>query len=167
MVIRIAQSGDAHLLSEFGAMTWREAYAPILPEADIDAYLALSFNEALMDRDIADFGTILFLSVDGDRLCGYIKLFPSDPPSALIKPHSIELVRLYVHSQFKGRGIGTDLLQRGLIEVLRSNYVSTWLRVWEGNTGAIAFYEKHGFTVVGKEPYAVSTTSRDVLIMIR
>jgi ribosomal protein S18 acetylase RimI-like enzyme len=41
----------------------------------------------------------------------------------------------------------------------RDGHDEVWLAVWEHNARAIRFYEKHGFTQVGEQPF---TLGRDV-----
>src|SRR5689334_4706743 len=42
-----------------------------------------------------------------------------------------------------------------------------WLGVWERNSRAIAFYEKHGFQVVGEQPFLLGTDLQRDLVMAR
>ena len=54
------------------------------------------------------------------------------------------LERLYVEPDEQGRGIGTALLDKA--KELRPGGLQLW--VFQKNTGAIRFYERHGFRLV-------------------
>jgi ribosomal protein S18 acetylase RimI-like enzyme len=54
------------------------------------------------------------------------------------------LERLYVEPDDQGRGIGTALLDKA--KELRPGGLQLW--VFQKNTGAIGFYERHGFRLV-------------------
>jgi ribosomal protein S18 acetylase RimI-like enzyme len=54
------------------------------------------------------------------------------------------LEHLYLRPDIRRRGIGTLLLD----EVRRHSPVGLSLHVFQQNTGARAFYERHGFTVI-------------------
>jgi ribosomal protein S18 acetylase RimI-like enzyme len=64
-------------------------------------------------------------------------------------PH-VWLVKLYLRSAFRGRGIGSQVLQDVIAEA-STLAKPVWLRVLRVNTKAQAFYARHGFQVVGEE----------------
>ncbi|MEZ4863611.1 MAG: GNAT family N-acetyltransferase [Caldilineaceae bacterium] len=57
-----------------------------------------------------------------------------------------ELDQLYIHVDYQGRGIGTQLLT--LAKALSPGKLQ--LYTFEVNQKAQAFYEKHGFTIIGR-----------------
>jgi ribosomal-protein-alanine acetyltransferase len=60
-----------------------------------------------------------------------------------------ELLNLAVRRQHRRNGEGTALLAAALVEFALRSVGSVYLEVRESNTGAIAFYEKHGFAKTG------------------
>jgi ribosomal-protein-alanine acetyltransferase len=60
-----------------------------------------------------------------------------------------ELLNLAVTSTHRRQGAGTALLAKALEEWHSQGAKSVYLEVRESNTGAIAFYEKHGFAKTG------------------
>ena len=64
----------------------------------------------------------------------------------MIAYNSEEVGQLYIHPNFQGMGIGTQLLN---IAKEGSNG-SLWLFTFEINVGAQKFYERHGFKVIGR-----------------
>jgi len=72
--------------------------------------------------------------------------FIEDKVVGMIAFNSKEINQLYIHVEYQGYGIGRALLQKAKE---RSGGRLT-LRTFEINTNAQRFYEKNGFTVVGK-----------------
>jgi ribosomal protein S18 acetylase RimI-like enzyme len=71
---------------------------------------------------------------------------PHDSVVGIMALHGAELNQLYVHIDFQRIGIGTQLLNV-------AKQVSTGklqLHTFEVNSNAQAFYEKHGFTLIGR-----------------
>jgi len=74
-----------------------------------------------------------FIYEDNSIFIGYIKIrYELD--------HLI-IDKLYIHSNYTGKGIGTILLNH----ILKNNILDVYLYVWECNLNAIRFYEKMGF----------------------
>lgn len=167
LMIRPAKESDAEVLGELGARTFSEAYSDILPVGDLEDYLGEAFSVGQMLEDIADPEVLLFVASISGTPCAYMKLQPTPVRRCICGANPIELLRLYIDSPFKGRGIGTALMDAGLGTARRKAYRTCWLKVWEGNTEAIAFYENKGFSRVGNEPYPVASTCRNVVLMAR
>lgn len=73
----------------------------------------------------------------------------------LIEVKGQEIVKLYVDHFFQGQGIGDKLLTFAL-----QQFDIRYLYALEKNTGAIRFYERHGFTFRGEWMYEEDTTER-------
>lgn len=81
-----------------------------------------------------------------------------------------ELLTLAVDPELHRRGIATNLLEHGLARAAARGAVSMFLEVAADNAGAIALYEKTGFTRTGRRPdyYACPDGTRvDAVIMAR
>ena len=71
---------------------------------------------------------------------------PADKPVGLMVVGGTELDQLYIHVEYQGRGIGTQLL-----DLAKEQSPGTLqLYTFEVNAGAQAFYEKHGFQIIGR-----------------
>ena len=84
------------------------------------------------------------------------------------QPGHAELVGMWVHPRWRGRGVG-DLLVDAVVELAaasRHRAVSLWVSV--GNDRAEALYARHGFTATGAtQPIRDEDPSRLELEMVR
>lgn len=72
--------------------------------------------------------------------------------------HKAKLFGMYVHPQFRGQGLGAQLLDEAL-EFARSDprLIEVQLTVTTCNLSALRLYEDAGFTQYGIEPRAISS----------
>ncbi|SHM71488.1 GNAT family N-acetyltransferase [Actinacidiphila paucisporea] len=125
--VRAAVPADAAAVAHVHVAS-REATMPYLPprrrsDAEVEAWV----------RDVVIPGSAVWVAVDGqDRVVGY---------AAVAGGH---LDALYLLAGVLRRGVGSALL--GAAKAYRPGGLT--LAVFQRNTGAIAFYARHGFTVV-------------------
>lgn len=82
-----------------------------------------------------------------NRLVGYLRLVQPIPvPSAA---HVRQIQGLAVDAEFRGHGIGSELLDNAFAEARRAGATRVTLRVLAPNTDARRLYERMGFTVEG------------------
>jgi ribosomal-protein-alanine acetyltransferase len=80
-----------------------------------------------------------------------------------------EVLNLAVGTKRRRKGEGTALLEAALEEFGSGGGKSVYLEVRESNTGAVAFYEKHGFAKTGlrkgyyREPEEAAVTMQKKL----
>jgi ribosomal protein S18 acetylase RimI-like enzyme len=58
-----------------------------------------------------------------------------------------EIKRLWTDPAFRGRGIASTLLRAALAQAAEGGVETVRLSVWEWRTGAVALYERLGFTI--------------------
>jgi ribosomal protein S18 acetylase RimI-like enzyme len=103
-------------------------YVPRVPEEHL----------GLIAEDIADRHDEVWLAEEEKRLLGFL---------AIRRSHTNgweTLEKLYVEPGEQGRGVGSALLEKA--KELRPDGLHLW--VFQKNTGAIRFYERHGFRLV-------------------
>jgi ribosomal protein S18 acetylase RimI-like enzyme len=124
MSLRPARSADVHAITTVfqAARAHSLAFLPIL-HTDAEDHAFFAGVLAREEVTVVDAGgrVVAFLALAGD-----------------------EVDHLYVHPDQHRRGLGTALLQH--VQRARTR-LELW--VFQRNTGALAFYEAHGFTIVG------------------
>ncbi|HEM6340772.1 TPA: GNAT family N-acetyltransferase [Streptococcus suis] len=120
--------------------SWQEAYADLLPQEFLKNTYTL---ERCQDWAVRYPQNILIAVMD-EKVVGFA-CYGSSSQEDL--QEAGELYALYVLADYYDQGIGYQLIQAALEKLQSYQTVSLW--VLEGNTRAIAFYEKVGFEFDG------------------
>ena len=165
ITIRRGTVEDAVPLSQVAGALFRQTYEDELPADQLELYLSEDFNESRQRDELLDPDVVTLLVERDGELVGFAQLRRRPLPSEMQAPADCELWRIYLDRSCHGSGIGRSLLDE-VGSVARSVAErGVWLAVWERNARAIAFYEKHGFEVVGRQPFHVGAVVHEDLVM--
>lgn len=78
-----------------------------------------------------------------------------------------ELGKLYVLERFKGKGVGYGLLNKTEEFVLNKGFNELNLEVYVENKGAIAFYKRQGYQIIGKVDFPMEENTYENLVMTK
>ena len=146
---------DLHQLVTIAKKTFISAFEKDNDPKDFNAYIDTAFEEDNIAKQLGNIdSTFYFIYRDGS-LVGYFKLNENDTQTDLKSEDFIELERLYVLKEFQGNQIGTYSLQKVYELAFQKRKDFIWLGVWQKNTNAVRFYEKHGFVKFGTHPYYI------------
>jgi ribosomal protein S18 acetylase RimI-like enzyme len=166
--LRAATVADAPTLAVLAERTFRYTFAPDNTPADMDAYCASAFGEALQRAEIEDPTMVTLLAEGNDGgIVGYAQFGPGGEPESVAMRPAWELRRLYVEPALKGSGLAGQLMAEFLERAGLAGAAAVWLGVWERNPRAIRFYEKSGFSVVGDHVFQLGSDPQRDLIMVR
>lgn len=160
---RDATAADGPALKELFAESFIETFGHLYRQSDLDEFLDTNSTqkwEAIFaDADIA----IRLAEEDGD-LRGFVELAPRKLPYETSN-HALELRRLYLRSNAKGRGTADELMKWVLREAARRGAQELVLSVYVDNHRARRFYQRYGFDVVGKYDFKVGSHVDEDLIL--
>ncbi|MEN2784881.1 GNAT family N-acetyltransferase [Sphingomonas qilianensis] len=166
--VRQAGADDADRLSLVANACFLDTYAPSLDGADLVAH-CLKHNRAetfaRWTRNPGSVVTLAELEPTGSPV-GYAVLTTPDFPIAA-QPGDIELRRIYTLRQTYGAGIGAALIAQAFQDARRLGGRRMLLGVWDQNFRAHAFYERHGFVVIGSRQFTVGNETHDDPIYAR
>jgi RimJ/RimL family protein N-acetyltransferase len=91
-------------------------------------------------------GHFLAVGVVAGAIAGMVNLFP--PPATVVSQHVVTL-GIHVAAPYRGKGIGSALLDYGLNWAQRIGYEKVVLQVFASNHPARALYQKFGFVEEG------------------
>ena len=165
--IRRASLQHASLLANFGRQAFVSAFEGQIEQRDLIAFADGRYGTAQQQSELGDPNTVFFMAWVGDDLAGYAKLHEGDAPTDINALRAVELERLYLASTWFGTGVALSLLDACIGESRHRAHDVMWLDVWDGNARAQAFYQKHGFVVIGERPYDVGTITQRHLLMRR
>lgn len=109
-------------------------------------------------RSELDQGGGLRLVADHDGMVSGFVLFRCCLPEA-------ELLRIAVHSERYGQGVGAALLEEGLSRLGRCGVESCYLEVRSSNRAARKLYARCGFGEIGRRPRYYNSPQEDAVLM--
>jgi ribosomal protein S18 acetylase RimI-like enzyme len=151
---RIASTPDAVTVSALTIQVYLHTYATegIRPDIAREAHSAYSVDA--FARRLAEPQRRFILAEAGDGLLGFAEVLLTSVPSPAEGFTGAELVRLYVQPAAQRVGLGRALLARAEQLVHIAHIPLLWLRAWEGNHNARAFYARLGYEDVGATTYS-------------
>jgi diamine N-acetyltransferase len=165
--VRPAVLSDALPLSQFGARTFRDAFAADNRPENLDAYLAKAYGVPQQSAELADASVATLIAEANQEMVGFAQLRGGATPACVTGPRPMEVWRFYVAREWHGQGVASILMAAVATEALRRGARTLWLGVWERNARAQAFYRKCGYIVVGQQPFVLGTERQTDLVMAR
>lgn len=123
-------------VAELAAAIWREHYAAILGDGQIDYMLEQFQSPAAVTGQIGE-GYRYFLMDIGGAPAGYLSIKPEG--------ERLFLSKLYVAKDYRRRGVSTKALEHLTDLCKKEGYASIYLTVNKHNAGSIAAYGRLGF----------------------
>ncbi len=131
---------DYAAVAALGQTIWHQHYSQIISHEQIDYMLKGRYTAENLERYLQADSKRLYLVRDGDTAIGYFSYaWQSDA--------EMKLEQLYLLADYRGRGIGRDML--AFVENAARQQVCTrlMLTVNKQNRDSIRVYEKNGFSV--------------------
>ena len=164
--LRPATAPDTAALALVGAATFLEAYTWMLPVADILEFIAKAHSERAYAKYLALPTTRITLAVTGqDVPVGYAMLVAPELPEFDVRAGDVELKRIYLLSKFRRPGVVVEgrpgvrvsqaLLAASIADAQSMGCGRLLLGTNDNNERAMAFYQREGFTIVGKRTFKV------------
>lgn len=147
--------------------TFIDTYAAYNTAEDMLQYIESHFTNEAIEQELQLAGVLFYGIYDADDLVAYTKIntnsFCKTAPQLLLA----EVARLYVKPSFQHKKLGSVLIQHIFSITKQLQKQGIWLGVWQKNTRAIAFYEKHGFTKNGVTQFLLGGDVQDDWIMLK
>lgn len=141
------EAGLAELLAGYHLRTEAEKGEAV---ADVDG-LPDRYRAEILDPGTTFADAVVLVALSGDTAVGCLVV------TAPVSGRS-EVKRLWTDPAFRGNGIASSLVSAALAHSAENGVSTVRLSVWQWRTGAIALYERLGFTV------AESWDERDQLV---
>lgn len=169
-MIRIAKAklSELNLLREIAVRTFTESFSDQNSEDDMQLYLEQNLSLDKLEREMSDAFSVFYLGYYNAVAVAYLKLNFDKSQTETHKADSLEIERIYVLKEYKGRGIGKQLLGKAVEIAKKAKLNNISLGVWEKNTEAIAFYRKHGFKEFGNHLFMLGKDAQvDILMRLK
>lgn len=165
MKIRYGTIADAALLSELGAKTFYDTFAPDNTPENMGAHLKRSFSPEIQFHELSQPDIIFLIAETENRAIGYAQLMLNNSEESIQGSTPLEIRRIYAAQEYLGKGVGSELMRAAISEARRRGCDCLWLGVWEKNQRAIAFYKKWGFQAVGHHIFSVGDDPQNDFVM--
>jgi GNAT superfamily N-acetyltransferase len=165
--VRRANGDDVPELARVNISAWRSAYRGIVPDEFLDG-MDSARRELGWSRWVAlPRPDAVFVATNGtaDRIAAYANVCAvREPQDAHPSLPTGELAAIYADPAARGRGAGHAVHEAAIDSMASYGFRHAILWVFEDNTPARAFYERHGwscdgvreaFEVGGQTPYEV------------
>lgn len=170
--IRVATTADAPALAELAAATFELACPPETTALAVEEFLRDVLAEGNFRDYLADPDRLLLVAEREQALVGYTMVNfgdPTDPDVSAaigIRP-TVEVSKCYVRAESHGGGLAAALMAATLHVARDRGAVGAWLGVNELNARAIRFYEKQGFTRVGRKTFLLGGVLENDFVLER
>jgi ribosomal protein S18 acetylase RimI-like enzyme len=155
--IRTMTEADTADVSRLLDESWRRTYGPLL---GFETTARISDEHHARQRLAAELANDDSLSFVAERADGSVAGYAM---ARMDEAGDVKLERLHVDKSEYGTGLAADLLHAVL--AAHAGIPSIALEVLEGNDRALAFYRKHGFEIVSRQPASHGAEGKFSLIM--
>lgn len=159
-MIKIIKAEIEHceLLIKVGKDAFVESHGQSASKEDIDTFISKAYNIETVSKELLNPNIQYHIIYFNDMVAGYSKI-EFNVPNVNVEPKNItKLDRLYLLKGFYGKKLGAKLFDFNIELSKKNQQKGVWLAVWIENQRAIKFYDKAGFTIVGKYDFQISET---------
>ena len=156
VLLERAEPADVVAIRDFGEAHIRDHYAPLIGVEAADAQVRTWWNDEHLTSAITG-GTVI-VARDRSRVVGVAQWgrLGADPV----------IYKLYVHPEFRGGGLGPQLIAR-LIDDLPADAERVFVEHVAANERAAAFYEREGFAVERVDQHVSGSPALDQVWRVR
>ncbi len=164
--IRRATVQDTQSISHLGATTFDEAFGHLfIQRDDLNSYLTDTFAEEKIFRSLQKEKNVYWLATEDGVPVGYAKL-QLDAPSEFIDSTKVcKLQKIYFLGSHVSKGIGSRLQQLVFEKAVEHNNHYLWLSALKENVGAVKFYERNDYEIVGEHPFTIGEQKFEFWVM--
>lgn len=165
-IIRAAVQDDAEALSQLAQETFTRFFGPSMLASDLAAHLEANLSPEVFAVILAR-DTVLIAELEG-QMAGFVQFGRAGSFAVANCDDDRAVRKMYVRARFQNRTIGSALMEAALAQLHGEGAGRVFLDVWDQNYGAIRFYQRHGFKVIGERPFTVASgaeTTPDLIMM--
>ena len=160
---RDAGLDDAALVADLFARSFVETFGHLYARDDLDSFLSGVTAEAFA-AEIGNPEFALRIAEDSGTAIGFAKLGPPGLPIDT-PPGTLELWQIYVLKPWHGQGVAHQLYGWAESEARSRGGTHLQLTVYIDNHRARRFYDRYGFSAVGRYDFMVGTQADEDIIM--
>ncbi len=165
--ISLIQPNEILELQEISNKTFIEAFSNQNSQENMRKYLDENLSIQRLTNELMNSESSFYFARMDEKIIGYLKVNFGKAQTDFKEDDSIEIERVYVLSEFQGKNVGQNLLNKAIEICGEKNAQFLWLGVWEKNYKAIRFYQKNGFVEFGNHPFILGDDIQTDILMKR
>lgn len=122
---------DLKALQKISRETFTETFRKENTEENLRKYLEEDLGEKQLQEELMHPHSHFFFSLVEGKITGYMKLNEQSAQTEKGHENAVELQRIYVYKEFKGRGIGKFMMDSAISFAMDHHAPYLWLGVWE------------------------------------
>ena len=157
-----ATEQDCDAIVSIGRISVAESHHGSSSDEIMNEYLEKNYNVDAIRAELNVVTNFYYVICYDNKLVGFSKIILNTPHSNIYNENVTKLDRIYLLKEFYGLKLGLELLNFNIGVSRNNNQSGMWLYTWVGNTRAINFYLKAGFTIIGSHKFYVNQTHFDL-----
>jgi diamine N-acetyltransferase len=153
IIIRLSTYEDTASMREVAINSYYHTFAAYNTPENMEAFLTDSYSLKKLQAEFYEPNSVLYLACAKEEVIGFVRLRETDEVKDKLGDNTIELQRLYIHTDYQGRQVGRKLMEASLAYAKQKDFDWIWLGVWERNFNAQKFYAKWGFEKFGEHTF--------------
>lgn len=139
-IIRKMQKEDIQQVQQVSKASWNYTYEGIIPFEIQESFLKFAYNDEMMQRRLEN--SFIWIAEVNGKIVGFANFSP------VKEDGETELTAIYLNPEYQGKGIGTALLNEGIINLEDAKEI--FINVEKDNSIGTTFYKAKGFKVVSE-----------------
>ena len=148
ITIKACTIEDVDALRAISIETFTETFEAENDPAHLAAYLERAYNVPQLEQELLNPDSQFFFAMIDEEVAGYLKVNANNAQTEAMGEDAFELERIYVRRAYQGSGVGKALYDQAIACANELDKREIWLGVWEHNQKALAFYRKHGLSLI-------------------
>lgn len=152
-------------LRNISVNTFYEAFIWGNTEENMQNYIRENFSTEKLIDELSDPHSVFYFARYNGKAAGYLKLNTGNAQKETLDGRGLEIERIYVLSELRGKNIGQLLFNKAVEKAKEDKLDYVWLGVWEKNPGAIRFYERNGMAAFSTHRFVLGTDVQTDILM--
>jgi diamine N-acetyltransferase len=153
-----ATEKDFKTIAIIGYLSVEEAHRESCSVKDMNEFLDKNYNDAAITGELNEAKNIYHILHYKESPVGFSKMVLNSEHSNIVQKNVTKLDRIYLLKEFHDLKLGFELLKFNIDLAKKHDQSGMWLFTWVGNTRAVNFYLRSGFTIIGSHKFKISET---------
>ncbi|CDR25390.1 GNAT family N-acetyltransferase [Staphylococcus schweitzeri] len=163
--VKVITDKDVVELVTLAKQTFYATFGEYYDDKDFELFFNENYTVEKFTQEINHVDSFHYFYQEDGANVGYIKMNINSAQTEEMGETYLEVQRIYFLKDFQGGGRGSQLIALAEKIAQEHDKHKIWLGVWEHNPRAQAFYQRHGFTVVGEHHFQTGEVTDTDLIM--